>query len=265
MAGPFQGMDPYIEAQGNWRDFHHGVMGNIRNILGVDLPDDDYVQMEERIEFIDTEEWERASHPPDIPVAREGRDERGTRELACGRIEPILVELTKRHPEEIKLRWLEIRRVSNRETVTVIELLSSINKTGRGRELYIAKRNDLFGRGINLVEIDLLLNGEGMPMKPPSPDGIYQVVVARGSMLLRGEVYRWSLRDPIPSIPIPLPDPDPDVLIHLQDCVDRTYNLGRYHMTTRYDAPLSERFVMPREDREWCETILKGARPGGGS
>ena len=40
MAGPFPGMDPYIESQGNWQDFHNRFIAELSNVLGMHLPDD---------------------------------------------------------------------------------------------------------------------------------------------------------------------------------------------------------------------------------
>ena len=33
MAGPFPGMDPYLEFQAAWPDFHNGLIAEIRNEL----------------------------------------------------------------------------------------------------------------------------------------------------------------------------------------------------------------------------------------
>ena len=38
MAGPFPGMDPYIEFQGNWQDFHNSLIGEMRSVLGHAFP-----------------------------------------------------------------------------------------------------------------------------------------------------------------------------------------------------------------------------------
>lgn len=38
MAGPFPGMDPCLEFQSPWPDFHNGLIAEIRNELGERLP-----------------------------------------------------------------------------------------------------------------------------------------------------------------------------------------------------------------------------------
>ena len=57
-----------------------------------------------------------------------------------------------RDPEEIRQTWLEIRRLPELELVTVIEVLSPVNKTWPGRPSYLAKRDDLHASRINLVK-----------------------------------------------------------------------------------------------------------------
>jgi len=119
--------------------------------------------------------------------------------------------------------------------VTVVEVLSPVNKAWPGRPSYLAKRDDLHARKINLVEIDLLLCGQPLPMKRRLSVGHYFAIVARCPSLPMAEVYRWSVRDRLPAIPIPLRAPDPDVPIDLNELVGRVYDLGRYRRTLHHD------------------------------
>ncbi len=50
MAGPFPGMDPYLELQAAWPDFHNRLIAEIRNELGARLPDSYIARVDERIE-----------------------------------------------------------------------------------------------------------------------------------------------------------------------------------------------------------------------
>ena len=65
------------------------------------------------------------------------------------------------------------------------------------------------------------------------------------------ELYRWTVRDPLPRLPIPLREPDADILIDFAVLVDRVYDLGRYARTLRYGAPLPESTSLAPEDRAW--------------
>ncbi len=68
------------------------------------------------------------------------------------------------------------------------------------------------------------------------------------------EVYRWTVRDPLPRIPIPLREPDADIVIDIAALVNRVYDLGRYARTLRHDAPLPETTSLTPEDRAWVES-----------
>ena len=79
------------------------------------------------------------------------------------------------------------------------------------------------------------------------------------------EVYRWTVRDPLPTLPIPLREPDPDVLIDLAALATRVYDLGRYARTLRRDNLLLETMALTPEDRAWVESLTKGAEQARGS
>jgi hypothetical protein len=105
-----------------------------------------------------------------------------------------------------------------------------------------------------LVEIDLLLGGAPLPMKRRIEPGGYYAIGARGARLPLAEVYRWTVREPLPRLPIPLREPDPDILIDLAALVNRVYDLGRYARTLRHARPLTEAISLTPEDRAWVES-----------
>ena len=65
--------------------------------------------------------------------------------------------------------------------MTVIEILSPTNKFGSGRTEYIEKRNEWIRQPIHLVEIDLLLVGQRLPMQRPLPRADYFAFVSRSA------------------------------------------------------------------------------------
>ena len=175
-------------------------------------------------------------------------------------LEPELMEVSDRDPDEVKITWVEVRALPDLELVTAIEILSPINKAWQGREAYLGKRDKLHAARVNLVEIDLLLGGAPLPMKGRIGPGGYYAIVARGTRLPVAEVYRWSVRDPLPNLPIPLREPDPDVLIDLAALVNRVYDLGRYARTLRHQAPIPETMPLRPDDRDWVESVVKPPR-----
>lgn len=59
---------------------------------------------------------------------------------------------------------IEIRDVARRQLVTAIEILSPTNKRGEGRLEYLAKRRRLLLSTAHLMEIDLLRQGQRVPI-----------------------------------------------------------------------------------------------------
>jgi hypothetical protein len=258
MAGPFPGMDPYIEWQGAWPDFHNRLIAEICNELGVSLPGSYVARVDERIEAATTASAPPSSFRPDVSVGRfEG--ESASAGIASvmpptAMLEPRLAEILDRDPEELRITWVEIRALPELELVTAIEVLFPINKSWQGRHAYLENRDSLHASKVNLVEIDLLLGGAPLPMKERIEPGAYYAIVARGASLPWAEVYRWTVRDRLPGIPIPLREPDADVVIDLAALVGRVYDLGRYPRTLRHDTPFPETSSLTREDREWVES-----------
>jgi hypothetical protein len=257
MAGRFPGMDPYLELQAAWPDFHNGLIAEIRNKLGARLPDFYVARVDVRIEVATWALEPPRSFRPEVLVGRFEKCAASTGVTSptaqSATIEPKLVEILDRDPEEIHITWVEIRALPKLELVTAVEVLSPINKSGQGRHAYLDKRDKLHASRVNLVEIDLLLGGVPMPKKERIDPGAYYAIVARGAKLPVAEVFRWSVRDPLPRIPIPLREPDADILIELGALVNRVYDLGRYARTLQYDPPLPETTSLTPEDRVWVE------------
>jgi hypothetical protein len=248
-------MDPYVEIQAAWPDFHNGLIAEIRNELGARLPDSYIARVDERDEVATWALEPPRSFRPDVLVGRleesAGSSGVSSATAPAATLEPKLVEVLDRDPEEVRITRVEIRALPDLELVTAIEVLSSINKSGQGRQVYLDKRDKLHASRVNLVEIDLLLSGEPLPMKERIEPGAYYVIVARGARLPSAELYLWTVRDPLPRIPIPLREPDADILIDFAALVGRVYDLGRYARTLRHDAPLPETSSLMPEDRAW--------------
>jgi len=257
MAGPFPGMNPYLEFQTAWPDFHNRLIAEICNDLGAKLPGDYIARVDERIEVATTAlDTPSSSYRPDVLVARVAARAASTGAApAMATLEPTLVEILDRDPEDLRITWVEIRALPDLELVTAVEVLYPINKSWQGRQAYLDKRDKLHGLRVNLVEIDLLLGGAPLPMKERIEPGAYYAIVARGARLPVAEVYRWTVRDPLPRLPIPLREPDPDILIDLAGLVTRVYDLGRYGRTLRHDKPLPETAPLSPDDRAWVKSL----------
>jgi Protein of unknown function (DUF4058) len=148
-------------------------------------------------------------------------------------------------PQERRETYLVIREVPSMEIVTVIETLSPANKraSSDGREQYLAKRQEILQSRTNLIELDLLRGGKRLPVGG-MPTGDYFAIVSRGYKRPRADVFPWTLRQALPSIPIPLKKGEPEVPLDLQQVFTTVYDRARYQLSLNYagklGVPLSE-------------------------
>ena len=143
--------------------------------------------------------------------------------------------------------------------MTVIELLSPSNKRGEGFLQYKVKRNALLSTRVHLVEIDLLVGGERLPLKDALPAGDYFAYVARGDRRPNCDVYAWSIRQALSKIMIPLAAPDPDIALDLGELFTTTYDRGRYKRSLNYSVPPAA--PLAAADQQWAAAIGKGVVP----
>ena len=262
MPNPFPGIDPYLEAQGYWSDFHAVFNVACLRTIGLILPAHYEARVDERIRLLDTADEESRDIKPDVAIVARSRPpvERGGGGVAVlEEVELEPVEVPNRNLLEIRERFLKVLHREDRSLVTVIELLSPENKSRRERNQYLSRRNELFGRPIHLVELDFLAGGHRLPMARPLPPGDAYAVVSRCDRRPVAEVYAWSIRRRLPKIRLPLRTPDPDVILDLAALYATTYDWGLYDRSIDRSKPL--KIALGAEDRAWAETL---ARPAAG-
>ncbi len=257
MKSPFPGMDPYLEDQGRWPDFHSRLITYSCDVISQTLPGGYIAQMGEEVRVVTWREGHDRIMRPDVAIARRsgprGIEPAGTGAVAT--LEPVAMGFAVA-VDEVRETWIEIRRLPDDHLVTAIEILSPTNKGSSGLPEYLDKRQRLREQGVNLVEIDLLIAGRRLPMARPLPPGHFFAIVARASKSAIGHVYAWSLDQSLPRIPIPLEDPDPDVFLDLADLFALAYQRGRYARLINYDKPLG--IPLHPQDRERAEQVARG-------
>lgn len=268
---PFPGMNPWLEA--HWGDVHTRLTTYACDQLQPRLPSGLRARIEEyvAVESEDEPEWARSRFSPDVRVIErpEAADEAGGVATAVSvAAEPLVV---RRQIEPETLRYIQIVDAnSGHRIVTSIEFLSLANKSNpEGREQYRAKQRQMIQGHVNLVEIDLLRAGSWVlavqrSLVPKAYREPYRICVVRASRRNVAELYRTSLREPLPTIRIPLRRRDEDVLLELQSLIDAAYASGRYADDIDYKQeprpPLSE------TDAAWADQWLRqqGLRCGDG-
>jgi len=276
MPSPFPGMDPYLEGE-MWQEFHDRLANQIsvqlmpllapkyvallakryvldRPLLGIfDLPT-------ERIFYPDVHIVARPRvQPAPVPSLAlskvEGKAE-GVAPSGAGVVvtEPA-VELASPVSEEVPLLSVEIRDVAQRRLVTLLEILSPVNKRGEGAREYAERRMELLQTRTHLLEIDLLRQGRRIPLLGELPPAPYYVYLSRVPRRPLTQIWPISLREPLPTVPVPLLPPDPDVPLDLQAAVRACFDLVGYERLLDYSGPPPPP-ELDEEDAAWVAEIL---------
>ncbi|HIK46582.1 MAG TPA: DUF4058 family protein [Leptolyngbyaceae cyanobacterium M65_K2018_010] len=253
MPSPFPGMDPYLEHPQSWPNFHHRLITALAIDLAPHLRPKYRVVVEEAL-YQTQEQDSLLVGIPDVAVAKAK-----TVEAAVQRVtplptnQPLEVELPM--PEVVRQGYLDIRDVATSEVVTVIEVLSPVNKRpGEGRRAYGAKRQLLLASATNLVEIDLLRHWEPLISLPAGMSSHYRILVSASARRPRASLYAFDLQEPIPAFPLPLAEGDEEPVVNLQALVAEIYDQSGYDLAINYRLdpvpPLNS------EDAAWLDAWL---------
>jgi hypothetical protein len=249
MPSPFPGMDPFLETSGDWRDFHTRFLSGCADALAERLPINYVARIEERFEILEYPDESSQHRFADVSVSQTDASMPGSPVPSwVATLEPEMIPLVTTVTEESKERWIEIRRAPDWKPVTILELLSPTNKHGHGYEDYLRKRVALIACPIHLVELDLLIGGHRMPMGKPLKRH-YHAMVSRTEERPLSNVYSWSVRDSLPTIPVPLLAPDPDMPLDLAAIFATVYRRGQYERSIDYGAALD--LPLSGADRAW--------------
>lgn len=158
----------------------------------------------------------------------------------------------------LRLHHVEIRRASTKGLVTVIEILSPVNKRPSHGAYHDYQRNrrDLLRSTVHLLEIDLLRAGERPPLEEPVPVAPYYVMLSREGYRPIVDVWPIQLAEPLPVIPVPLQEPDLDVPLDLGAIVSSVYERGAYASQVDYRQPPPSP-VLPEEEVAWLDNLLR--------
>jgi Protein of unknown function (DUF4058) len=254
MPSPFPGMNPFLEQDDAWHDFHEKVIPAIAERLVIQVRPNYIVKIDEHVYVHELPpEPRRYLGRADVFVAHaEGAKE--PEQTGVGLLAPPAQVQLPVHDVE-PLSYLEIRDRRSRELISVVEVLSPSNKqSGSTRDQYLAKRQELLDSRVNLVEIDLLRGGKAMPLDDrPGSDYAYSVLVSRVDERPKAGFWPIGLRDKLPTIPIPLRGSDRDARLDLQEVLNHVYDASGYEdyiYSGSPDPPLEGK------DLAWAEGLV---------
>lgn len=257
MLSPFPGMNPYLEQPHLWAEVHARLIVAIADALAPYLRPKYRVAVEQRV-------YQSASDEallvgiPDVSVKRTSAAETPSKAamltVAVPSISPTKVTVPML--EEVQERYLAVREVGTQAVITVIELLSPKNKrSGEGRRAYENKRQEILSSLTHLVEIDLLREGQPMPIVGAQVRSDYRVLVSRSDDRPIADLYAFNLPDPIPTFLLPLHPEDAEPTVDLQTLLQAIYERAGLDLAINYNSdpipPLNE------SNQIWMETLLK--------
>jgi hypothetical protein len=216
-------MDPYLEEDVLWPVFHHQIVTCLYQILLPGLVDRYRARINQRHYC--------AEQALFTSIARE------------------------EHHEE----YIEVRQRSDGRLITLVDVVSPANKlTVAGRASYLDKRREGRSANANLVEIDLVLQGQ--PTLEYSRDGLpdwdYAVTVTRSALPERYEIYTATLQKRLPRFRLPLASDDRDTVLDLHTAFTRCYDQGGF--ATRIDYRREPPVPLGEEARRWIDDLLAG-------
>ena len=263
MPSPFPGMDPYIEASGDWGDFHASLLVAIKAKLNELLPRRYRARVDVFVFIQVPHATRRRRVEPDVFVV-----ERPERRKPTGRTAAVAAPMKLVLPAVKRTRRKSVLIVDRQmhQVVTAIEILSPSNKeAGEDRTAYLFKRNQYLANRVNLVELDLLRGGARLPLgNPPPRVDDYYVAVCRAWEYPKADLWNLTLRDPLPRVPVPLAADVPEVILPLRDCVDRAYEESSYDTELDYDqtlTPRPARRTSPGYDGFWLPAVPRNRPP----
>jgi hypothetical protein len=160
-----------------------------------------------------------------------------------------------RHYEE---DFIEIRQRADGKLITLVESVSPANRTTtEGRRAYLEQRRQARQAGANLVEIDLVLQGQPMLdySREGLPDWHYAVTVARANNPDRFEIYTATLQKRLPRFRMPLASDDRDTVVDL--LATSTLAMSQVKDADRIDYSRDPVVPLVDEERRWLRGLLK--------
>lgn len=253
---PFPGMNPFLEAPDIWRGFHLLLAAEIVRELNPIIGPRYFAYVEIRTVF---EEGIVAMSSSDIypdAAVLELTPAPATSTILSTTIPAAPVQRTAVPLEQYKLRTVEVRETKSKQLVTAIEILSPINKRGKGLEKYREKRWRILQSDLHLVELDFLRGGQRVAWEVIDPpiECDYLVLVNRSFQDegRRSEIWPISVNEPLPLCPIPLLPPDPDAPLHLTEVIRHIYETAAYERWLDYTQPVPPPSLRPSM-AEWLE------------
>ncbi|MBW4623913.1 MAG: DUF4058 family protein [Cyanosarcina radialis HA8281-LM2] len=256
MPSPFPGMNPYLEHLALWSGVYHRLITAIANQIAPQIRPKYIVAIEERVYEV-SGETSLLVGVLDVSMQRvQTTKPTSNLNLGVAAVASQPIEVTLPLSETLTEGYLEIRAVATGEVITAIEVLSPKNKlSAAGRLQYETKRQKVLGSATHLVEIDLLRQGEPMPILEQGIQSHYRILVSRSEIRPKAQLYGFNLPQRVPVFPVPLEASEAEPLVDLQRSIDEIYDQGGYDLRIDYSRePVPG---LAETDALWVKELLR--------
>ncbi len=246
-------MDPWLEHPALWPDVHNRLIAAIADAMSPLLAPKYFIGLEQRVYNLSASNLKLIGMP-DLALTTNrpaGSPSRAAEPVGVG-----VIEVEVPTGQSVRETYLEVRQVSSSSVVTVIEILSRVNKLSKkGRAKYERKRQDIFDTRTNLVEVDLLREGKPMPYFGPPSRSDYRILVSRGARRPGAQLYAFGVRNEIPTIPLPLLPEDDEPPMDLGQILHALQDRARYDLLLDYSRPPEP--PLNEADSDWMRGLLR--------
>jgi hypothetical protein len=246
-------MDPYLEHPSLWPDVPNSLITSIRDALTPLVAPRYYIGLERRTYLLKPDDIVFVGRPDIAVIAHRPAPKSALLPLAEAGVLEVEIPMT----DEVSENFLEIREVHTHRLVTILELLSPVNKLNdEGRQQYLQKRSHILLSQTNLVEVDLLRAGNPMPVVGQPVASHYRILVSRAWQRPRAQLYPFNLQQPIPLFPLPLLRQDDPPEVDLGAILHALYERARFDLRLDYTQPSVP--PLGEEDAAWAGELISG-------
>jgi hypothetical protein len=248
-------MDPYLEDRSLWPGTHHRLISTICEQLQPLINPRYIAEIEQytALELIDIVPTRLIA--PDVAVIERTGASPG---MGAAVIDPPPVVGAVELSVPTRYGRIEIRTTRDESIVTVIEVLSPVNKRpgSEAADAYERKRQELFRTDAHLLEIDLLRSGRRPALATPWPEAMYAILLSRAEQRPSIGIWPLGLVDTLPVVSVPLRYPDPDVALDLGAVLRQVYASGRYDLRLDYRQPPPQP-ELSLDEASWLDRLLR--------